>query len=223
MSTALPAWPAEGLLLEATGLSLPVAGSEARVEGLDLRLSAGQAVQLHGPVDAGSAVLRAIMGLTRPEAGTIRLLGQDPAGLARRAEVHLTRVGWLPRTGALLSNLTLRENLLLPFEFHLGRSDEGRAAAALHRFGLEAALDVRPERVPLRVRRCVALARAVLLDPVLLVLDDPLDDLDEDGAQAVTAALSRWASEPGHALLVASPDHLLASALGARRLPLPVT
>lgn len=210
------------LLLEAVGLDLPGSGEGARVTGLDLALGAGEAVHLHGPVDAASAVLRALVGLVRPQSGTVRLLGQDPAALPRRAGAHLARAGWLPRRGALLANLTLRENLLLPLEFHLGHADEARAAAALACFGLDDAPDVRPDLVPLQLRRRVALARAVLLDPVLLLLDDPLDDLDEATADAVAASLTAWVARPGRALLAASPDHSLAGALGARRLALPV-
>jgi predicted ABC-type transport system involved in lysophospholipase L1 biosynthesis ATPase subunit len=194
------------------------------VDGLDLSLRAGEALHLHGPVEAGSAVLRALMGLERPRAGAARLLGEDPAALPRRrAAGLLARVGWLPRQGALLANLTLRENLLLPLEYHGLGDAPARAAAALAAFGLEAAPDLRPELVSLPVRRRVALARAVLLEPDLLLLDDPLDDLDEATSASLAAALAAWARRPGHALLVASPDHALAAALGAPRLPLPVT
>lgn len=220
MSAAHPA-PAAAPLAEVAGLRLDEAGEAA---ALDLALRPGEALHLHGPVEAGSAVLRALVGLDRPRGGEVRLLGEDPGGLSRRrAAALLARVGWLPRQGALLANLTLRENLLLPLEFHGVADGPARAAAALARFGLDDAPALRPELVPLPVRRRVALARAVLLDPALLLLDDPLDDLDEASAADLATALAAWARLPGHALLVASPDQSVAAALGARRLPLPVT
>lgn len=226
MSPADHGAPAEGpgaaptppRLAEAAGLCV------GEVAGLDFALHAGQALHLHGPVEAGAAVLRALVGLARPSAGAARLLGEEAARLPRGlAAALLARVGWLPRQGALLANLTLRENLLLPLEYHGRPAAPERLAAALAAFGLADAPDLRPEHVPLPVRRRVALARAVLLEPLLLLLDDPTDDLDEDSAEAITRALAAWAARPGRALLVASPDHALGQALGARRLPLPVT
>jgi len=217
-SEGTAAAPTPPCLAEAIGLHV------AEVSGLDFSLRSGHLLHLHGPVDAGSAVLRALVGLERPRAGAARLLGEEPAALPRHlASGLLARVGWLPRQGALLANLTLRENLLLPLEYHGRTAGPDRLAAALGAFGLDEAPDLRPELVPLPVRRRVALARAVLLEPLLLLLDDPLDDLDEASAASLAGALSAWASQPGRAVLVASPDLALGAALGARLLHLPVT
>ncbi len=222
-----------GPLLRLEGVALDGPDGAPLLSGLDLVLEGGQVLQLHGPVEACAAALRCCAGLGRPRAGVVRLLGEDPGALPRQAASRLlARIGWLPRQGALLANLTLRENLRLPLEFHGaaaggggrgGATPEALEAAALARFGLAAAPDLRPELVPLPVRRRVALARAVLLDPALLLLDDPLDDLDEVAAAALARALVAWAAEPGHALLVASPDPTLAAQLGGRRLDLQVT
>jgi len=214
-------------LVEAEGLAVTASAGGLRVEGLAFRLEAPGALVLVGPVEAASAVLRVILGIDRADAGAVRVLGEAPGSLPRdRAAAVLSRVGFLPRSGALLANLTLRENLLLPLQFHrrLGAAEAERvAAAALARFGLDEAPAVRPEDVPLPVRRRVALARATLLDPELLVLDDPLDDLDEDVAREVAAALTTWSGERPRGLLVASPYARTASTLRALALPLPVT
>ncbi len=213
-------------LAEARDLAVVARDGSLRVEGLAFRLGPGDALVLAGPVEAGSAVLRALVGVEEPSAGELRLLGEAPAALPRaRGPALLARVGWYPRSGALLANLTLRENLLLPLQFHhrvaAGRAERA-AAAALARFGLDEAPDVRPELAPLPIRRLVALARATLLDPELLVLDDPLDDLDEDTAAAVVAALAAWARERPRGLLLCSHQPGFAQTLGARALPLPV-
>lgn len=207
-------------LAETLALHVVARGGGLSVRGLDLAVRPGEALLLHGPVEAGAAVLRALLGLEPPLGGTARLHGQDPAGLSPRAlDAARARVGWLPRDGALLANLTLRENLLLPLQFHRGAADP---AAALRRFGLDHVPDVRPEYVALPVRRRVALARAVLLDPPLLLLDDPVDDLEEDVAAEVLAALAAWVAGGPRAILAASPDHDLARPLSARLLTLPV-
>jgi ABC-type transporter Mla maintaining outer membrane lipid asymmetry ATPase subunit MlaF len=214
-------------LVEAERLAVTARAGGLRVDGLDLRLEAPGALVLVGPVEAASAVLRALLGIDRPDGGVARVLGETPGALPRAgAAAVLARVGFLPRSGALLANLTLRENLLLPLQFHRhleGADAERAAAAALARFGLTEAPAVRPEEVALPVRRRIALARAMLLDPDLLVLDDPLDDLDEDVAREVVAALTAWTRERPRGLLVASPYARTASTLRAAALPLPVT
>ena len=196
------------------------------MEKLAFRVHAGETLVLVGPIEAGSAVLRALVGIDRPDAGRARLLGELPALLPRDdAAALLARVGWHPRSGSLLANLTLRENLLLPLQFHRRPSaaEAARAtSAALARFGLEEAADVRPEEVALPVRRRVALARATLLDPELLVLDDPLDDLEEAAAREVLSALAAWARERPRGLLLTSHRTGVASTLRAPALPLPV-
>jgi len=196
------------------------------VEKLAFRVHAGETLVLVGPIEAGSAVLRALVGIDRPDAGRARLLGELPALLPRDdAAALLARVGWHPRSGSLLANLTLRENLLLPLQFHRRPSaaEAARAtSAALARFGLEEAADVRPEEVALPVRHRVALARATLLDPELLVLDDPLDDLEEAAAREVLSALAAWARERPRGLLLTSHRTGVASTLRAPALPLPV-
>lgn len=212
-------------LLEARGLSVTARSGGVRVAGLELAVRAGERAVLVGPIEAASAVMRALVGVELPDAGTARVLGEAPAALPRReAAALLARVGWYPRTGALLANLTLRENLLLPLQFHRprDRSAAAVAAAALARFGLEHAEDVRPEEVPAPVRRRVALARAILLDPEVLVLDDPLDDLEEETARELLAAIDGWCRERPRGLLLSSPRPGVAAQLRAPALPLPV-
>jgi ABC-type multidrug transport system ATPase subunit len=212
-------------LLEAKGLAITARAGAVRVEGLDLSVRPGEALVLVGPIEAASAVMRALVGIDLPDAGTARVLGEAPAALGRReAAAVLARVGWYPRSGALLANLTLRENLLLPFLFHRpGSPDAARATtAALARFGLAEALDVRPEEVPVPVRRRVALARAILLDPEVLVLDDPLDDLEEETVRELLVALSGWCRERPRGLLLSTHRPGVAAQLRAPALPLPV-
>ncbi len=215
------------VLVETGSLGIAARDGSLRVRGLDLRVRAGERVVLVGPADAGEAVLRAIVGVDLPESGSARLLGAEVAALGRReACALLARAGWLPRRGALLANLTLRENLLLPLAFHRRAAcaeAEGRVRSALARFGLAEAPDVRPEEAPLAVRRRVALARAVLLDPEVLVLADPVDDMEESDEAELLAALAAWAAEgSSRALLVAAQRHAVAGPLRGATLNLPV-
>jgi phospholipid/cholesterol/gamma-HCH transport system ATP-binding protein len=213
-------------LAEARDLAVVAREGSLRVERLAFRLERGEALVLCGPVEAGSAVLRALVGVDEPAAGSAHLFGERLAALSRGgAAALLSRVGFHPRTGALLANLTLRENLLLPLRFHRRATTgeaERAASAALARFGLDEAPDVRPEDASLPLRRLVALARAMVLEPELLVLDDPLDDVEEEMARAVLSALLDWARERPRGLLLCSHRAGLAPKLGAPALSLPV-
>jgi ABC-type transporter Mla maintaining outer membrane lipid asymmetry ATPase subunit MlaF len=190
---------------------------------VSFRLGRGELLALEGAGEAtGAELLRALVGLVRPSAGRVRVLGGDPAGLTRAGhEALLARVGYLPRYGALLSNITLEANLLLPLAYHRALPPDeaartGRAAAA--RFGVAWPLpDALPAAVSPSLRRRVALARAVVLEPELLLLDDFTDDLSRVEGAAVASAVRAYAAERGAAVLAATDDPNLGARLGARR------
>lgn len=190
---------------------------------VSLRLGRGELLVLEGAGEAaGAELLRALVGLSRPAAGRVRLLGHEPAALGRAEhEALLARVGYLPRYGALLSNITLAANLLLPLAYHraLPAEEAARAGgAAAARFGVAWPLpEALPAAVPPSLRRRVALARAVVLEPELLLLDDFTDDLSRAEAAAVADAVRAYAAERGAAVLAATDDPTLGARLGARR------
>lgn len=208
--------------LQIEGLSLDGRDGPGLVRALDLVLHAGERVVLAGPVEATSGILRAVMGLEPPVAGSVRLLGEELAALPRgAAEALLARVGYAPSVGALLSNLPLRDNLLLPLRYHrrLGSSEvPEEASRAAARFGLAAIPVAIPPVVSVLTRRRVTLARAILLEPALLVVDDPTEDLDAAGADEIADRLAAAARELGAAVLAASNDLRVGAALGARTL-----
>jgi phospholipid/cholesterol/gamma-HCH transport system ATP-binding protein len=208
--------------LEISGLSLDDRDGQALVRAFDLALQPGERLVVAGPVEATSGILRAAMGLDPPRAGTIRLLGADLHALPRaEAEALLARVGYSPRHGALVSNLPLRDNLLLPLRYHQRlRSTEvpEAAARAAARFGLASIPLAIPPVVSVLMRRRVTLARATVLDPVLLLVDDPTEDLDAASADEMADRLAAAAGELGAAVLAASNDFRVGAALRARTL-----
>lgn len=193
------------LAFEEVGYRLP--GGEPLFSGLDLALEPGQALMLTSPLGGGkSTALRMALGLAQPSEGSVRVFGLDP-GDERQRELLLPRVGWVPQEGSLLSNLTLWDNLVLPLRYHRDPAPaevEARARAALAIFGLERVPATLPSFAPINVRRLTAIARALILEPELLVLDDPTDDFDPASAREVWLHLIDLCRTRGLAILAAA-------------------
>ena len=196
------------------------------VTDLDLEIAPGQAAVLTAPPEVGNAVLRAVVGLWPAQEGEARVLGEEVRSLPRaRAEALLARVGYVPRYGALVSNLSLRENLVLPLRWHrhLGEPEaRHEAARAAARFGVDELPAVIPPLASVELRRRVALARAVVLSPEVLVLDDPTEDLDPATATEVAGQLAAAVRALGAAVLATSHEDLVAGALSANTFTLDV-
>jgi ABC-2 type transport system ATP-binding protein len=179
-------------------------GSKVTLAGLDLAVSPGQVVGFLGPNGAGkTTTVRIILGLLRADRGTVRAFGWDPA--THGDEVR-SRVGAVLDHDGLYDRLTALHNL----ELHAGlrglAHGEARAAELLERFGLQ---ERRLERVATfskGMRQKLALARALLHRPGLLLLDEPFTGLDPKAAIEVREDLRRLAAADGTAVLVATHD-----------------
>lgn len=209
-------------VLEIASLSLDDRDGRPLVRDFQLILAPGDRVVVAGPVEHTSGLLRAVMGLDPLSGGSVRLFGEELLALPRpRYEALLERIGYASRVGALVSNLPLRDNLLLPLRYHRRLSmkevPEGAKKAAA-RFGLAALPVAIPPVVSVQTRRRVTLARATVLEPLLLVIDDPTEDLDPAAADEIADQLASAARELGAAVMAASNDFRVATALRARTL-----
>ena len=159
------------------------------IAGLDLEIAAGQLYALLGPNGAGkTTTLRMVTGLTRPDAGTIHVFGIS----ARQHPLEARAItAWLPDEPMLYDKLTPSE--YLAFVAGLWRMDPTVAAAEaerlLHWLGLWDERDTRCEGFSRGMKQKVALAGALIHDPQLLVLDEPLTGLDAAMARSVKDAL----------------------------------
>ncbi len=178
------------------------------LEDLSLEVGAGQVTVLLGPNGAGkTTALRILTGALEAEAGNVRVLGLDPA--TDGDEVR-RRTGVVSAKPALYDRLTGRDNLRYAADlWHLGPSAPIDAAAA--RFGISTALGDRVGGYSTGMKTRLALARAVLHGPDLLLLDEPTSGLDPESSQAVLALVAELAAS-GTAVVMCT--HLLLEAEG---------
>jgi len=163
-------------------------GGFAALDGVDLDIGPAESVLLLGPNGAGkSTFLRLVAMLQRPSGGTIRLWGEDPARADRTALRR--RIGLLSHQGFLYDHLTAAENLVFYGRLYGLAMDAGRARAALAEVGLEGRRDDVVRALSRGMQQRLALARALLHDPGMVLLDEPFTGLDRHGARMLQAML----------------------------------
>jgi phospholipid/cholesterol/gamma-HCH transport system ATP-binding protein len=163
-------------------------GEQLVHDGVDLRVYRGEVIGVIGGSGAGKSVLlRSILGLKRPDAGTVRLFGQDTTHLDAEARKPFERrFGLLFQDGALFSSLTVAENVEVPLlEYHRLPHDLLGELALLKIRLTGLPLDAAPKypsQLSGGMRKRAGLARALALDPEILFLDEPTSGLDPIGA-----------------------------------------
>jgi ABC-2 type transport system ATP-binding protein len=189
-------------VLETAGLTKRF-GDRAAVAELDLRVPAGCAFGLLGPNGAGKTTLiRMVLGLTQPTSGTVRLLGLPmPAGRARA----LASIGAIVEEPRFHLHLTGRENLVVAAAVR-DASAPGRITALLERVGLADRAGDRVGGYSLGMRQRLGIARCLLNDPRLLILDEPMNGLDPAGILQMRHLIRSLVDE-GRTVMISS--HLL--------------
>jgi lipoprotein-releasing system ATP-binding protein len=165
-------------------------GPLAVLRDLSFALERGEALAVMGPSGSGKSTLLHILGtLDTPTSGTVRLAGTEPFGLPERAlaDFRNRHVGFVFQDHHLLPQCSVLENVLIPtLAGGDGRGDEEAwARQLLERVGLSGRLDHRPAELSGGERQRVAVARALIRHPVLLLADEPTGNLDRHTADAV--------------------------------------
>ena len=170
-------------------------GTRTVLSGINLEVPRGSVTAVLGPSGSGkSTLLAALTGELVPAAGTVEVLGQ-PVPRRQRALLELRKgIGVLLQGNGLLTDLTAAENVALPLRTHTNLPKpviERLVAMKLHAVGLRTAGELYPRELSGGMARRVALARALALDPPLMVYDEPLTGLDPIASGVIMSLISR--------------------------------
>jgi lipoprotein-releasing system ATP-binding protein len=197
-------------------------GMLAVLRNVNLSLERGDAIAIMGPSGSGKSTLLHILGtLDRPSAGGVTLEGTDPFALAESdlAAFRNRRIGFVFQDHHLLPQCSVIENVLVPTLVSRDTQPaetESYARQLLERVGLGDRLDHRPAELSGGERQRVAVARALVLKPVLLLADEPTGNLDRKNAQAIGELLLELHRQENNILVVVTHSAELANSFPRR-------
>ncbi len=189
-------------------------GTLAILRDIDFALNARETVAIVGASGSGkSTLLSIIAGLDTPSSGTVRLAGQDLFAMDedQRAELRAQKVGFVFQSFQLLANLSALENVMLPLELANRRDARKVATEMLARVGLSQRLGHYPKVLSGGEQQRVALARAFVVQPAVLLADEPTGSLDFATGEKVMALMFELNREQGTTLVLVTHDSAIAT------------
>jgi lipoprotein-releasing system ATP-binding protein len=187
------------------------------LNGASLELAPGQSVALIAPSGAGKSTLLHLAGLLeRPDAGEVRIGGAATSTMSddKRTALRRTDIGFVYQFHHLLPEFTALENAGMPMRIARldGRERDTRARALLERVGLGERLTHKPGMLSGGEAQRVAIARALVMQPSILLADEPTGDLDEHTAESLHDLLREMHRERGLTSIIATHNPRLAAA-----------
>jgi putative ABC transport system ATP-binding protein len=181
------------------------------LDGVDLRIEAGEMVSIMGPSGSGKSTLLHIIGaLESPSSGTIAVAGMQYEGLSDKELTALRRdhIGFVFQFFNLLPSLTAEENVTLPAVIAKRRDPaiRERARMLVERVGLADRADHLPAELSGGQQQRVSIARALLLSPELVLADEPTGNLDSKSSREVLRVLRELNEEEGHTIVMVTHD-----------------
>jgi len=188
-----------------------LAGSHAIFSDLNISVQRGSITAVMGPSGTGkTTLLRLITGQVQPASGTVEVFGQDVATLDHKGVFALRkRVGMLFQNGALLTDLDVFENVAFPVREHTKLPEpllQTLVVSKLQAVGLRGAAHLMPQQLSGGMARRVALARAIVMDPEVLIYDEPFVGLDPISMGVVCRLIRQLNDALGITSIVVSHD-----------------
>ncbi len=193
-------------------------GDRAIFDNVDLDVARGKVTVIMGPSGTGkTTLLRLIGGQLRPDAGTILIDGQEVTTLSRNALYQLRkRMGMLFQSGALLTDITVYDNVAFPLREHTKFSESmirNLVLMKLEAVGLRGARDLMPNELSGGMARRVAMARAIALDPMMIMYDEPFTGQDPISMGVLVSLIRKLNDAMGLTSIVVSHDVAEATAI----------
>ena len=187
-------------------------GNQIVLNGVSLRVKRGETLAVLGRSGTGKSVLlRLIIGLEKPDSGSVLIHGQDIAGLAidQMGEIR-KKMGFLFQHAALYDSLTVEENVSFPLVHHkqeMSKAERGdRVKQLLAEVGMEDAVAKMPSDISGGMQKRVGLARALALEPEILLLDEPTAGLDPISSGEIDDLILKLQQEHHVASIVVTHD-----------------
>jgi phospholipid/cholesterol/gamma-HCH transport system ATP-binding protein len=187
-------------------------GTQKVLNGVGLTIGRGETLAVLGKSGTGKSVLlRLIIGLEKPDSGTVRIHDQDIAGLAldQMGDIR-KKMGFLFQHAALYDSMTVEQNVAFPLEHHKREMSESerhdRVQALLAEVGMENDLAKMPSDISGGMQKRVGLARALALEPDILLLDEPTAGLDPISSAEINDLVLRLQEEHHMATVVVTHD-----------------
>ena len=187
-------------------------GSQKVLNGISLTVSRSETLAVLGRSGTGKSVLlRLIIGLEKPDSGSVRIHGQDIAGLAldQLGEIR-KKIGFVFQNAALYDSLTVEQNVAFPLQHHkkeMPASEKcARVRQLLEEVGMEGALQKMPSDISGGMQKRVGLARALALEPDILLLDEPTAGLDPISSAEINDLVLKLQAEHHMASIVVTHD-----------------
>jgi phospholipid/cholesterol/gamma-HCH transport system ATP-binding protein len=186
--------------------------SQVVLNGITLTVSRGETLAVLGRSGTGKSVLlRLVIGLEKPDSGSVRIHGQDIAGrtLDQMGEIR-KKMGFLFQHAALYDSLTVEQNVAFPLRHHkkeMSKSEQGdRVRELLAEVGMQGDLEKMPSDISGGMQKRVGLARALALEPDILLLDEPTAGLDPISSAEIDDLILKLQQERHIASIVVTHD-----------------
>lgn len=166
-------------------------GEQKVLNGFNMELRNGENLVLMGKSGAGKSVMiKCLVGLMEPDSGSVEILGRNILNMKREELDELrTDIGFLFQGSALYDSMTVRENLEFPLRRHTSKFNlkdtDALVLEALENVGLASAIDLMPAELSGGMQRRIALARALILKPKIILYDEPTTGLDPITAKEI--------------------------------------